>query len=131
MQRMKAGRARLGGVILGATLAAAAQAHQAVIETETAVICDNAAQAERFVALFDGDAARAAEAVNVEVHNEKACGYVTFEFVRGDSLGLHRSGRNAFNIERVLVIGLSTPQGMRRVRPFEQFTLIRLKEFWV
>ena len=49
-------------------------------------MCDTQQQVERFVALYDGDAAETVSTVNAEEHNENACGVVTTAFVPGPAL---------------------------------------------
>ena len=71
-------------------------------ETGKALICDTRAQAERFVALFNGDAPAAVGVVNAEQHDPTACAIANVAYVRGPSLGylapqfvqigLHRCG---------------------------------------
>lgn len=129
--RNSLGRAFSLGFPLALGLAAApalAQTPNYEIETATGVICDTSAQAERFALLYAGKAQDAIRQVNVEVGNDKACALARFEFIRGDKISTARSREDAHDIVRVLVIGLETPQGMRRGRPMEQFTPIKLDE---
>jgi signal transduction histidine kinase len=61
----------------------AAQAQDA--ELGPSLICNTEQQVERFIALYDGDARAAINAVNKEAHDPTACGVVTTAYVRGRS----------------------------------------------
>jgi hypothetical protein len=99
-------------------------------EVGQALICDTQAEAERFVALFHGDAPDAIGVVNAEEHNPTACAMVDVAYVRGPSLGTARNHDDAFEIVRILVIGVSE-NAMRSVHPAAYFSLLRVKEFAV
>ncbi len=98
-------------------------------EVGKALVCDTQAEAERFVALFNGDAPAAIEVVNAEVHNPTACAILNVAYVLGPSLGTARSHDNAFKIVRILVIGVEAENAMRAVKPAAYFSLLRVKEF--
>jgi hypothetical protein len=100
-------------------------------EVGQALICDTRAQAERFVALFNGDASSAVGVVNAEQHDPTECGIVDAAYVRGPSLGLARNGDNAVEIIRLLVIGVKSQSAIRAVNPAAYFSLLRVKEFAV
>jgi hypothetical protein len=100
-------------------------------EVGKALICDTQAEAERFVALFNGDASAAVEVVNTEMHNPTACTIANVAYVLGPSLGTARSNDNAFKIVRILVVGIQSENAIRAVRPAAFFSLLRVKEFAV
>jgi hypothetical protein len=100
-------------------------------EVGKALICDTRAEAERFVALFNGDAPAAIEVVNTEMHNPTACAILNVAYVLGPSLGTARSHDNAFKIVRILVVGVQAENAMRAVKPAAYFSLLRVKEFAV
>jgi hypothetical protein len=100
-------------------------------EVGNSLICDTQAQAERFVALFNGDAPAAIGVVNAEQHDPTACAISNVAYVRGPSLGTARNRDNAFEIVRILVIGVEAENAMRPVRPAAYFSLLRVKEFAV
>ncbi len=100
-------------------------------EVGKALICDTQAQAERFVALFHGDAPAAIGFVNAEQHDPTACAIVNVTYVRGPSLGTARNREDAFEIVRILVVGVQSENAMRPVRPAAYFSLLRVKEFAV
>jgi hypothetical protein len=100
-------------------------------EVGKALICDTQAQAERFVALFNGDGPAAVGVVNAEQHDPTACAIADVAFVRGPSLGTARNRDAAFEIVRILVIGVQSENAMRPVRPAAYFSLLRVKEFAV
>jgi hypothetical protein len=123
--------------LVAASLAAAVSSpvraeDQAVdYEVGKALICDTQAQAERFVALFHGDAPAAIGFVNAEQHDPTACAIVNVTYVRGPSLGTARNREDAFEIVRILVVGVQSENAMRPVRPAAYFSLLRVKEFAV
>jgi hypothetical protein len=100
-------------------------------EVGKALICDTQAQAERFVTLFHGDAPAAIGVVNAEQHNPTACAIANVAYVPGPSLGTARNRDDAFEIVRILVVGVQAENAMRPVRPAAYFSLLRVKEFAV
>jgi hypothetical protein len=71
-------------------------------EVGKVLMCDNRAEAERFVVLFNGDAPAAIEIVNAEqLHRNRA------------SLGTAGNRDDAFEIVRILVIGVQSDNAMR------------------
>ena len=61
----------LGIAVLSLLLCSPARAQK--IEVGTGIFCDTQKQVERFVALFDGDARTAMNAVNAEENDPTAC----------------------------------------------------------
>jgi hypothetical protein len=100
-------------------------------EVGKALMCDTRAEAERFVALFNGDAPAAIEIVNAEQHDPNACAIANVAYVRAPSLGTARSRDDAFEIVRILVMGVQSDNAMRQVRPAAYFSLLRVNEFAV
>jgi len=100
-------------------------------EVGTSLICDTRAQVERFAVLFSGDAPAAIRAVNTEEQNPSACAIVNVAYVRGAQIGMARHGDNAFEIARILVIGVATDNAIRPVRPAAYFSLFEVKEYAV
>jgi hypothetical protein len=100
-------------------------------EIGTSLICDTRAQVERFAALFSGDAPAAIRAINTEEQNPSACALVNVAYVRGAQIGMTRHGDNAFEIVRVLVIGIAADSGIRPIRPAAYFSLFPVKEYAV
>jgi hypothetical protein len=115
--------------LLGAPLCA--PAHAADYETGASLVCDTQGQVERFVALFSGDAQAAIEVVNAEAKDPTACAIMNVAYMRGAQLGTARHGVNAFEIVRILVLGVETTDGLRAVRPAAYFSLIGIKEYAV
>jgi hypothetical protein len=100
-------------------------------EVGTSLICDTRAQVERFAALFSGDAPAAIRAINTEEQNPSACGLVNVAYMRGAQIAMARHSDNAFEIVRILVVGVATDGGIRPVRPAAYFSLFRVKELAV
>jgi hypothetical protein len=97
----------------------------------TSIICDTQSQVERFVALFSGDTQAAIEAVNTEEQNPTACALVDIVYLRGPEIGMARNDDSAFEIVRILVVGIDTAAGIRAVRPSSYFSLFAVKEYAV
>jgi hypothetical protein len=98
-------------------------------EHGTAVLCDSQNQVERYVALFKGEEQSTVDAVNNEQKDPSACGLATVAFVRGPDLGTARNKDSAFQIVRVLVVGVDTPDGVRAVQPTAYFTVFEIVEY--
>jgi hypothetical protein len=104
-------------------------AHAMDYEVGTSVICDTQTQVERFVALFSGDTQVAIDAVNTEEQNLTACALVDVAYLRGAGIGMARNGDSAFEIVRILVVGIDTAAGIQAVRPSAYFSLFAVKEY--
>jgi hypothetical protein len=100
-------------------------------EVGTSIICDTQAQVERFVALLSGNTQAAIDAVNAEEENPTACALVNVAYLRGAEIGMARNGDSAFEIVRILVVGIDTAAGIQAVRPSAYFSLIDVKEYAV
>jgi hypothetical protein len=113
-------------------LPAQAQPAQAQeFEVGTTLICDTQAQVERFVALYDENGQSAVDAVNAEVHDPNACAVSTIAYVRGPQLTTARKKDAAFQIAKVLVLGVVTPTGLQPVPPVTFFSLFEIEELGV
>jgi hypothetical protein len=88
-------------------------------------------QVERFVALLSGDTQAAIDAVNAEEQNPTACALVDVAYLRGAEIGVARNGDSAFEIVRILVVGIDTAAGIRAVRPSAYFSLFGVTEYAV
>jgi hypothetical protein len=104
-------------------------AHAMDYEVGTSIICDTQTQVERFVALFSGDTQAAIDAVNAEEQDPTACALVDVAYLRGAEIGMARSGDSAFEIVRILVVGIDTAAGIQAVRPSAYFSLFGVKEY--
>ena len=115
--------------LLAASLCGPAQA--ADYEVGESLVCDTQSQVERYVAIFSGDAQAAINAVNAEEHNPTACALVDVVYLRGSHIGTARHGDNAFEIVRILVVGIDTAAGIQAVPPAAYFSLFGVKEYAV
>jgi hypothetical protein len=120
-------RIALPVALLAAHLCAPAQASD--YEVGKSLVCDTQGQVERFVDLFTGDASAAIKVVNAEAHDPSACAIANVAYMRGASIGMARHGDNAFEIVRILVIGIATESGVRPISPGAYFTLFSVKEY--
>jgi hypothetical protein len=100
-------------------------------EVGPSLVCDTQGQVERYVALFSGDAQTAIDAVNAEERNPSACALVDVVYLRGSHIGMARNGDNAFEIVRILVVGIDTAAGIQAVHPAAYFSLFGVKEYAV
>jgi hypothetical protein len=98
-------------------------------ERGTALLCDTQRQVERYVALFSGEEQSAINAVNTEEQSPTACALATVAFMRGPELGTARNKENAFQIARILVVGVETQSGLRAVRPSAYFSAFKVIEY--
>ena len=98
-------------------------------EVGASLICDTRAQVERVAVLFSGDAPAAIRAVNAEEQNPSACAIVNVAYMRSAQIGMARHRDNAFEIVRILVVGIATKNGIRPVRPAAYFSLFGVKEY--
>jgi hypothetical protein len=115
--------------VLIAPLCGSAQATD--YEVGANIICDTQTQVERFVALLSGDTQGAIDAVNAEEQNPTACALVDVAYLRGAGIGMARNGDSAFEIVRILVVGIDTAAGIQVVRPSTYFSLFAVKEYAV
>jgi hypothetical protein len=120
-------------VLLFALLASliCAPAHASNYEVGASLVCDTQAQVERFVALFSGDAQAAIRVVNAEEQNPSACVIMNVAYMRGTQIRMARHGDSAFEIVRILVIGIETDNGILPVRPRVYFSLFGVMEYAV
>jgi hypothetical protein len=100
-------------------------------EVGTSLVCDTQSEVERFVALYSGDAQAAIDAVNAEEPNPAACALVNIAYLRGSQIGIARNGDSAFEIVRILVVGVNRAGGIQPVRPSAFFSLFSVKEYAV
>jgi hypothetical protein len=111
------------------SLLACCPAHAQEYEHGTALLCDSQQQVERYVALFKGEEQSTVDAVNTEEQNPTACGLATVAFMRGPDLGTARNKDSAFQIVRILVVGVDTAEGIRPVRPTPYFSAFEVVEY--
>jgi hypothetical protein len=99
------------------------------IEFGDVLVCDTQEQAERYAALYHGDKEAAVRAVNREANDPRACGAATAAFVRGPQMATARAENMAFEIVRILVLGIDSQDGFRPVRPAPYFTAFGVTEY--
>ena len=115
--------------LLAASLCAPAQA--ADYEVGASIVCDTQTQVERFVMLFAGDAQSAIDTVNAQEHNPTACALANVAYLRGSRIEMVRHADRAFEIVRILVVGIDTAAGIQAVQPAAYFSLFGVKEYAV
>jgi hypothetical protein len=114
---------------LGASLCTPVQA--ADFDVGVSLVCDTQTQVERFVTLLTGDAQSAVDAVNAMEHNPTACALIDVAYFRGPRIEVARDGDSAFEIARILVVGIKTAIGIQTVQPAAYFSLFGIKEYAV
>jgi hypothetical protein len=118
----------IGAALLFSTLQAA-QARD--IEADTALICDTQQQAEKVAAILVSDAPgiKAALAqVNEDERSPAACGVADVEFLRGANIVTVRTEREAFQIAKIMVIGVLGDVGVQHVAPKFYFSIFKVEE---
>jgi hypothetical protein len=104
-------------------------AHAQEIEVGSSLICDTEEQAERFIALYNGDKRATITAVNAEMHDPTACGLATTAYVRGPQLATARNKDITFSIVQILVVGVADEDGsVESVAPAVFFSLFPVDE---
>ena len=99
------------------------------VEFSDVVVCATKEQVERYVALYRGDRDAAVRAVNREKNDPSACGVASAAFVRGLQFGTARAKNIAFEIVRILVLGIDSQDGFHPVRPAPYFAAFGVTEY--
>jgi hypothetical protein len=123
--------ARLAPLIVLLFLAVPASAQEIEVEVGTNLFCDTREQVERFVALYDGDTQNAVDGVNAAERDPSACAVSSVAYVRGPKLATARSKNTAFQIVKILVIGVVAEDGVHAVEPASFFSVITVEEIGV
>jgi len=104
----------------------AAQAQE--VQLGPSLICNTEKQVERFIALYDGDTQAAVNAVNSEVQDPTACGFVNTAYVRGQ-LATARNKDITFGVVELLVLGIVDEEGsVESVTPAVFYSLFAIEE---
>ena len=99
------------------------------VEFRNVVVCGTQEQVEHYIALYRGDSDAAVRAVNREENDQRACGVAGAAFVRGPQMATARAENMAFEIVRILVLGVDSQDGFRPVRPAPYFTAFGVTEY--
>jgi hypothetical protein len=105
--------------------------HQMNVEVLTGPLCDTQEQVQHYIALYDGDPQTTINAVNAEEHDPQACGVASVAYVRGPHIGSGRGHDMVFRIVRILVLGVSTPNGISPVKAAPYFSVFGIRELAV
>ena len=98
------------------------------IEIGSGIFCDTQKHVEQFVALFDGNAEAAINAINVEEKNAGACVGGTIAFIRGPEIATARTWNMTFHIFQVTVVGVLTAAGLRSAGPAATYSIESAEE---
>ena len=99
------------------------------VEYGTSLICQTEQQAAQLVAHLDTDMHAALTDEDAEVAVPPPCQAATVAFVRGQMLGTLRTRDAAFQMVRVLVVGVGAPNEFRAVTPAAFISLIKVVEY--
>jgi hypothetical protein len=119
---------RPGLLALSSLLLLGVPAHAQEVEVGTSLVCDTQEQAERFAALYDGDAQSTVSSVNAAEHDPTACTVSIMAYVRGRQLARLRNKDTTFQIVPILVLGVVTEAGVESVTPASFFSVIEVEE---
>jgi hypothetical protein len=103
-------------------------AHAQNIEVRSGIFCDTQEHVERFVAVFDGNAEAAINAVNIQEKNAGACVGGTIAFIRGPEIATARTWNMTFRIFQVTVVGVLTEAGLRSAGPAATYSIESAEE---
>jgi hypothetical protein len=120
-------RALRRGLLLAALLSCAPALAQE-FEIGSGVVCDRIEQAERYIALFNGNTDETLTQINTEANSNDACAVVSVAFVRGRKVSKVTNDQGTFEVVRILIVGLTTRNGIQSTSPFVQFTLFKIDE---
>ena len=98
------------------------------IEVGSGIFCNTRQQVERFVALFDGNAEAAINAVNLEEKHAGACVGGTIAFIRGPEIATARTWNMTFHIVQVTVVGVLTDAGLQSAGPAATYSIESAEE---
>ena len=98
------------------------------IEIGSGIFCDTQKHVERFVALFDGNAEAAINAVNLEEKHAGACVGGTIAFIRGPEIATARTWNMTFHIVQVTVVGVLTEAGLQSAGPAATYSIESAEE---
>jgi hypothetical protein len=99
------------------------------VEIGQGLVCDTQRQAERFVALFDGNAEAAVSLVNSEEQDPSACVIATVAYVTGaEVVSTLRNRSGAYRVVRILVLGVVTAQGLQAAQPSPFYSIAKIDE---
>ena len=96
------------------------------LEVGIGLICNSAAQVERYLALHVKDESpdEAIKVVNAEVQDPNACALAAIAFVRGEEGKSVPAPGGLMKITQVMILATQTPAGWQRVPPIVQYTAI-------
>ena len=122
-------------VLLSLLLSPSAQAQdrhdvdQQNIEVGDALVCETQEEVESYVAHYSGDREAAIRAVNREEGDRKVCGVISVAFLRGPHIAAASHADMAFEILRILVVGVNTDSGIHAVPPVSYFAAFGVVEY--
>ena len=125
-KRFVISRVSWSGALVSLLLSFHAAVAQEVV-TGTEVVCNSGEQAERYIALFQGDEEETVTQVNTEAEDD-ACRVTSVAYLRGKDVAKEVTKEGTFVIARVLIVGFVTPRGFRSVPHFVRFSVFKIDE---
>jgi hypothetical protein len=116
-------------LLLPAALLGLDPAQAKEMKAGTGVICNTEAQVQRLIAAGPKAAEATIAAINVE--EPKACGIVPVIYVERTAHETVRNPHGTFRIVEIIVVGVTSPQGVQPVPPLAQFTFVTVRELSV
>jgi hypothetical protein len=100
-----------------------------IVEIMTGPVCQTQEDVQRYIALYDGAVQTTIAALNAETDDPHSCIMATVEYLRGPQNGTGWNHDTAFEIYRILVVGVDMQAGMRLAHPAPYFTAFGVREF--
>jgi hypothetical protein len=98
------------------------------VEVGTGPVCGTQKQVERLANLFGDDTDSAINTVNAEERDPTACKIADVAYLRGSRIATVRGKDVTFEIVKILILGVVTPQGVQQTAPAVYFSLFPIDE---
>jgi hypothetical protein len=115
--------AALGLLIIGHSLTRANE-----IEVGQGLVCDNAVEVHKYLAVYKDDAQKAVEQVNLDVGNPTACILGAVAYIRGETEDTVRNKEGTWKVTAILVVAVYLPHGWQQIAPHVFWTALMVAE---
>lgn len=119
-------RVVMWGLLFCFPVAANAQQQDKSLEVGMGLICNSAAQVERYLSLHVANTSpdAAVRLVNDEAHDPNACALAAIAFTRGEQGKSVPAPGGVMKVTQVTIVAAQTPAGWMRIAPLVQYTAI-------